>query len=773
MSGFEIVGLVLGSTSLVRDALIHLHNSSYFIITAQISDEIKDVVEYIRLAEPINKARVAEVENQFLKINASLEAAEVISSEKFTRVAILAGLVVGTPILPRRLERLLEKLSSQVEELYSVINQWQSNNRITFINEIRESPQFKVLEIYDSAVLEALLSQYETSAAGEEETAYFLPLTKLVNRVLGLGPASNQGIGREKETEDALRQEADRRLLESMSYTAMERRQGGIGPAFAPSLQWVFDEPRNKKKGTQKRTNIANWLRQETQSGLYLIEGSEGSGKSTLMKYIYRHRETAACLDQWAAWDSCPLVRAEFYFWRSGTRLERSEEGLLRSLLHSVLRQQPQLMPIVFPKEWAALYAAASDDARSSLRPGLGPWTVPILRDAFLRLLRQDQVRVKFFFLIDGVDEHLESDGESASAILDLLITGTAASSNTKAIISSRPLSAADSARIMPRFKLNDLNHNDIQSCVQKLLDADVNFQREKGKEPTAADAIIKKILEFSGGTFLIGVLCVSTLRAYLAEGKSLSEISQDMFSQSPHLQELYERLWSNMHATTRRWASQSALVLISQGDIERYPSDAWGGDIRLVDLALALGELRDTIDSAIKPWPRCMFKVQTKCDALAREFTMVWPGFITTTKPQQDGTPWDPSSVIRYCHRSVPEFFRRTYNTLLENAAEAPFRPGVALLKSAVQQLKFVPLNTAPQQLWAFATMALLAANHADQELTCRDERPGFEYLALLTELDKTMQHHHVNLQRDDNGHFRGTTIQDPNTIDRKQRKT
>lgn len=76
------------------------------------------------------------------------------------------------------------------------------------------------------------------------------------------------------------------------------------------------------------------------------------------MKIIFNDQRTTTLLRTWSSSGSLPLVTAAFFFWRSGTRLEKSEEGFLRSLLFSVFTQKPEFTPRVLPKEWAIVCAS-------------------------------------------------------------------------------------------------------------------------------------------------------------------------------------------------------------------------------------------------------------------------------------------------------------------------------------------------------------------------------------------------------------------------------
>jgi hypothetical protein len=72
------------------------------------------------------------------------------------------------------------------------------------------------------------------------------------------------------------------------------------------------------------------------------------------MKFIYNHPLTGKYLQEWAG--KMDLQTANFFFWNSGGALQKSQEGLLRSLLYDVLGKVPELIPILFPAEWAAQF---------------------------------------------------------------------------------------------------------------------------------------------------------------------------------------------------------------------------------------------------------------------------------------------------------------------------------------------------------------------------------------------------------------------------------
>jgi len=166
------------------------------------------------------------------------------------------------------------------------------------------------------------------------------------------GESFNEGQETERIKEKRFRKSINDLILESLSFPAMSERYEVLHEAHIRTFQWVFDSSSNQDC---QWDNFREWLEQS--DGLYWIHGKAGSGKSTLMKYIWSRQLTKTYLSTWAG-DS-ELCAAHFYFWDLGTeKLHKSQLGLFRSLLFQILTELPNLIPLVFPEQWAANYAA-------------------------------------------------------------------------------------------------------------------------------------------------------------------------------------------------------------------------------------------------------------------------------------------------------------------------------------------------------------------------------------------------------------------------------
>ena len=115
----------------------------------------------------------------------------------------------------------------------------------------------------------------------------------------------------------------------------MNDRFDGLLPPHKKTFGWILDEADG--------VHFVQWLSHE--GNIYWISGKAGSGKSTLMNLIYRDPRTLHFLRRWAG--NRPLTIAQFFFWNSGSTLQRSLEGLIRTLLYQILTQQPDLISMV------------------------------------------------------------------------------------------------------------------------------------------------------------------------------------------------------------------------------------------------------------------------------------------------------------------------------------------------------------------------------------------------------------------------------------------
>ena len=136
-------------------------------------------------------------------------------------------------------------------------------------------------------------------------------------------------------------------VVKSLFYPDIFSRQEQVDHDFdgiEDSYQWIFDEPlmpraRYPRQGSADEMlpgwdDFAMWLKSGHKS-CYWINGKAGSGKSTLMRYVCQNRRRLKLLKEWST--DRILLTPTYFFWAAGSKLQKTVEGMLRSLIYQML----------------------------------------------------------------------------------------------------------------------------------------------------------------------------------------------------------------------------------------------------------------------------------------------------------------------------------------------------------------------------------------------------------------------------------------------------
>jgi hypothetical protein len=181
--------------------------------------------------------------------------------------------------------------------------------------------------------------------------------------------------------------EVFRRIQNSLDFPKNMDRYDIIKPAHQKTFDWILQD----SSGVQQPwPNLDEWLR-TTKTDVYWVSGKAGSGKSTLMKYLRKDVRLKQALVAWAG--DIPLIITSFYFWNPGDSIQKSQEGLFRTLILQVLEEMPALGRVLFPER----YKQGNNWTEFP--------TFHQLRRAFERLTTQSSIPVKIALIVDGLDE--------------------------------------------------------------------------------------------------------------------------------------------------------------------------------------------------------------------------------------------------------------------------------------------------------------------------------------------------------------------------------
>ncbi|EXJ89168.1 hypothetical protein A1O3_02232 [Capronia epimyces CBS 606.96] len=321
------------------------------------------------------------------------------------------------------------------------------------------------------------------------------------------------------------------RVVDALHFREEDDRQEAIAEAHEKTFEWIFAGHARDNNSS----DFSRWL--QSGHGCYWINGKAGSGKSTLMKYIYQQKRTYDLLEQWAKGDE--LITASFFFWHAGSALQRSYEGMLRSLLAQIVGRQPWLVPALFPGLSRQLLLQHTDFPLSV------HLTMQELRAAFARLTKCLSPTVRLFILVDGVDEYSGDHFDLSKLFLNI-----SSPENVKVLVSSRPISSCYQVfSRCPGLRVQDLTERDILKYIQDELLSDELMQEMEAREP--GFSALK-----ASGVFLWIIIVVKDILVGLGNYDRKDEILKTIEKLPNDLEKLYDHIFNSLDAEYKKDAS-------------------------------------------------------------------------------------------------------------------------------------------------------------------------------------------------------------------------
>ena len=185
------------------------------------------------------------------------------------------------------------------------------------------------------------------------------------------------------------------RLLSSLSFDGMYERQEAVKAAHQDTFRWILDQ---EGKAFRGNVNLVDWL--EHGAGVFWIEGKPGSGKSTLMNFIYNEPTTFEYAKHWAG--SGMLFMPAFFFWKAGSERQKSFASAMRTFAHHILSDVPDIYA-TFDAE--GHWKRTGDINVNSDRRRIPSWTEDRLWSLLKFLAESMEVHARLCFFIDGLDE--------------------------------------------------------------------------------------------------------------------------------------------------------------------------------------------------------------------------------------------------------------------------------------------------------------------------------------------------------------------------------
>ncbi|KAK3291571.1 prion-inhibition and propagation-domain-containing protein [Chaetomium fimeti] len=342
-----------------------------------------------------------------------------------------------------------------------------------------------------------------------------------------------------ESTQHAIDKTHQDHVLDTLWFRRINDRKDSIAEAHRKTFQWALEEP---PKGTDAWDSLPAWLRHG--SGIYWISGKAGSGKSTLMKYIYSHGLTDTMFSQWA--NGGRYVRCHFFVSNLGSDEQKTQDGLSRTLLHQILSQRPSLIQHALPNMW-------KESLESQRTESIGLPSATETRRALEVIAGHASIVGRCCLFIDGLDEFVGDYADAVDFVKQL-----AKSEDIKVVVSSRPVPACvDAFRFLPRLQLHHLTQTDIQMYVNEVVGGHPSMQSHMRRFPQDSQKLLSELVQKSCGVFLWVILACRSVLGGFADSDRLSEIRRRVDELPPELEDMFRHMLGKVQKRHQRQGAQ------------------------------------------------------------------------------------------------------------------------------------------------------------------------------------------------------------------------
>ncbi|KAF2795864.1 hypothetical protein K505DRAFT_373641 [Melanomma pulvis-pyrius CBS 109.77] len=565
----------------------------------------------------------------------------------------------------------------------------------------------KILKDNQSNVIKMLVELSDQVIQSDKDTKSLLDMKISLNKELGDLKSSMHSITHQaNETSSKLgniasilsklatngnRLATERRILKSLRFRSMKVRHAQIPEAHKKTFEWAYTSHKTSDHSC-KQFKFAEWLRSGT--GLYWISGKAGSGKSTLVKFLYDNPRTTCELRQWAG--NNDIATAGFFFWNSGTEMQKSVEGLLQSLLFELFRKCPSLIPIATPTRW---------DERESYHSDPALWSQWELKGAFKLIQQQATINAKFCLFIDGLDEY---EGNHSDVIE--ILQGLAKSKDIKICVSSRPWNVFQETFGQNhdcRLFLEELTKPDIELFVRDTLESNSHFLSLREMD-TRYQALVEEIVQKADGIFLWVFLIVRSLLQGLVNCDRISELQRRIRLLPSKLEEYFLQMLTSTDETYYDRAAESfdialrasqplSLMAYSYID-EEEPEFAINVGIKPLTCREVLYRLR-TMKRRLNARCNGLLEItnfdedQNKREHYRRTIDDFW-----SSSTQLDDTEASELFMVykvEFLHRTVKDFLNtKEIQNLVKSRIPNDFQPLAVVCRAILAQIKTLPVE-------------------------------------------------------------------------------
>ncbi|KAF2121014.1 hypothetical protein BDV96DRAFT_566116 [Lophiotrema nucula] len=497
-------------------------------------------------------------------------------------------------------------------------------------------------------------------------------------------------------------------ILRSLYFPRFALRHERIEEAHRRTFQWAFE---NHLQDSDQPVHFNDWL--ESGDRVFWVRGKAGAGKSTLMKYVCQHPQTSRLLRAWAGRHQ--LVTAKYFFWNAGTTLQKSQEGLIRTLLFDMLNASNELIPIFQQKlsDLKAWHGYETPEDQWSDAKGMISICSEVLKSS------PDK---RFCFFIDGLDEYKGDSDALIQLIHDLIEI-----SNVKICVSSRPWAqfvdafGQDEEHLL---KLEVLTRADIVNYTTDRLSQNAKFSRLKNIDQGYED-IATEVVDKARGVFLWVHLVVKSLLEGARYADSVEDMRLRLDSFPPDLEDFFRHILQDIPPIYRRKTAQ----MFSLANTAEVP------------MPLMIYSFMDDLDRDARfaidkrKEPMSSLDIGRRNDQVPPRLDGRSKGLLEVVLAATDRSFF--KFEVDFLHRTVRDFLRTSdIQDMFDQALVKSWNPHIVLYNAYLAMLKLAPFRNreqieqiddhlldAVEGLFHFASQVRLSSHNPDELIHTLDQ--------------------------------------------------
>ena len=312
-----------------------------------------------------------------------------------------------------------------------------------------------------------------------------------------------------------------------------------ISEAHANTFEWFWSSP---------DISFSSWLSQPR--GLYWIQGSPGSGKSTLMKYIAQHGRLSTGLRTNSSSHHFAIAAYSFFVGVGG--LARTTEGMLRSILWQLM----QAGSLGHGSKSTDTVVKRYLNMRSS-RTQVS-WSSADLLDALLSFFEESPMAA-FCLLVDGLDEYQGENRLVAEYINNMNLRMPA---NVRLVVASRPYpDFAFEFQNAKTITIQTHTANDIATYINAQFE-DLMFKDLSLNDPSY-QKLAKAVIKRARGSFMwVSIVC-RKLRQEWRSFQSFERLEACLQALPAELKNLYLQILDQLQPSEKDDLSRMLTILV------------------------------------------------------------------------------------------------------------------------------------------------------------------------------------------------------------------